>query len=58
LRIPVGIGYNISEKLRLGINYNFGLTDITTNDDVTMRNNWGSIVLAYVVTKKYKKDKK
>ena len=47
-RIPITIGYNISNHLSLGISYSFGLTDITKNDNETLRNNWGSIALAYV----------
>ena len=48
-RIPVTIGYNISDHLSLGISYSFGLTDITKNDNETLRNNWASISLAYKI---------
>ena len=51
-RVPVGLGYNIFHNLKLGIAYNFGLTDNTKNDDEKLRNNWGSIALAYVFKKK------
>ena len=51
-RIPIGLGYNITQNLKLGIAYNFGLTDITKNDNVILRNNWGSIALVYVFKKK------
>jgi len=51
-RIPVGLGYSISSNLKLGIAYNFGLTDITRNDNEKLRNNWGSIALVYVFKKK------
>ena len=48
-RIPVTIGYNISDHLSAGISYSFGLTDITKNDNETLRNNWASISLAYKI---------
>ncbi|MFK5856222.1 MAG: porin family protein [Bacteroidota bacterium] len=51
-RVPIGLGYNITQNLKLGIAYNFGLTDITKNDDEILRNNWGSIALVYVFKKK------
>ena len=51
-RVPVGLGYNISRDLKVGISYHFGLADITKNDNEKLRNNWGSIALAYVFKKK------
>ena len=51
-RVPVGLAYSISPNLKLGIAYNFGLTDITKYDVEKLRNNWGSIAIAYVFKKK------
>ena len=51
-RVPIAFGYGIADNLFLGISYNFGLTDITKNDNVKMKNNWGSIALVYVFKKK------
>jgi len=51
-RVPVGLGYNISRNMKVGIAYHFGLTDITKNDSEILRNNWGSIAIAYVFKKK------
>ena len=51
-RVPVGFGYDISDNLKIGIAYNFGLTDITKNDDENLKNNWGSIAIVYVFKKK------
>ncbi len=51
-RVPVGLGYDISYNMKVGIVYNFGLTDITKNDSEILRNNWGSIALVYVFKKK------
>jgi outer membrane protein with beta-barrel domain len=51
-RVPVGLGYNISRDLKVGISYHFGLTDITKNNNEKLRNNWGSMALAYVFKKK------
>ena len=48
-RIPITLGYHISDHLSLGLSYSFGLTDITKNDEETLRNNWGSIALAYLL---------
>ena len=48
-RIPITIGYNISNRLAVGLNYNFGLSDITVNDNMTVRNNWGSLGLVYKI---------
>ena len=48
-RIPITLGYYITDHLSLGISYSFGLTDITKNDNETLRNNWGSISLAYKI---------
>lgn len=48
-RIPITLGYNITDHLSVGINYSFGLTDITKNDNESLRNNWGSIALAYKI---------
>ena len=53
-RIPVTLGYNISDKLAIGISYSFGLSDITPDDDLVLKNNWGSISLAYIFMKKEK----
>ena len=51
-RVPVGLGYNVSRNLKLGLAYSFGLTDITKNDNETFRNNWGSLAIAYLFRKK------
>ena len=51
-RIPITLGYHISENLAIGINYNFGLSDITRFDDESLKNNWASISLAYLFNKK------
>ena len=48
-RIPITLGYYITDHLSVGISYSFGLTDITKNDHETLRNNWGSISLAYKI---------
>ena len=48
-RIPITLGYNITDHLSVGIGYSFGLTDITKNDNETLRNNWGSLALAYKI---------
>ena len=53
-RIPVTLGYNISDKLAIGISYSFGLTDISPDDNEKLRNNWGTISLAYIFMKKVK----
>ena len=47
-RIPIAFGYGLTRNLMIGIGYNFGLTDITKNDDAILHNNWGSISLAYL----------
>ena len=47
-RIPITLGYSISEHVASGVSYSFGLTDITKNDDEALRNNWASISLAYL----------
>ena len=47
-RIPITLGYYVSDHWSLGISYSFGLTDITKNDKEDLRNNWGSISVAYV----------
>lgn len=51
-RVPVGVAYNISEKLKCRIEYNFGITDININNNMTNRNNWGSLTIAYVLKEK------
>ena len=48
-RIPVTVGYNITRHLSIGLNYNFGLSDISKNDNMKMKNNWGSLALAYKI---------
>ena len=48
-RIPVTLGYNITSHLSIGLNYNFGLSDISKNDNVNLKNNWGSLALAYKI---------
>ena len=48
-RIPITLGYNITDHLSVGIGYSFGLTDITKNDNESLRNNWGSLSLAYKI---------
>ena len=53
-RIPVTVGYNLSNHLAIGINYNFGLSSITPDANEKLRNNWGSIALAYIFGKKDK----
>jgi hypothetical protein len=42
-RIPMTLGDYISDHLSAGISYSFGLTDITKNDNESLRNNWESI---------------
>lgn len=46
--IPIGVSYDITNNLKLGAIYVYGLTDITKNDNVKMKNNWGSISIAYL----------
>jgi len=46
--IPFGVSYNISNNLQFRVIYVYGLTDITKNVTVKMKNNWGNISLAYL----------
>ena len=51
-RVPVGLSYSISQKIKIGFAYSFGLTDITKNDTEKLRNNWGSLALVYMFKKR------
>ena len=53
-RIPVTLGYNFTDHLALGINYNFGLSSIMPDATEKLKNNWGSIALAYIFGNKDK----
>ncbi len=48
--IPIGISYDICSNLQLGAMYNIGLTNTTKNNtgDDNLKNNWGSISIAYL----------
>ena len=51
-RIPITLGYAITDHFSIGLNYNISLTDLTPLDDIKLKNNWGSLALAYIITKK------
>ena len=53
-RIPVTLGYNLSDHFAVGINYNFGLSSIMPDAAEKLKVNWGSIALAYIFGKKDK----
>ena len=46
--IPIGVSYDIRKNLQFGVIYSYGLTDITKNDAVKLKNNWGCITLSYI----------
>ena len=54
-RIPIEIGYYISDNLSLSVGYNIGLRDISESDNTTQKNNWASISLAYIIRTKRNK---
>ena len=53
-RVPVTLGYNFTDHLAMGINYSFGLSSIMPDAAEKLRNNWGSIALAYIFGQKGK----
>lgn len=55
LGIPLGINFRISNNLQLNGVYSFGMSDITENDNLSLKNNWGSISISYLFQKKKNK---
>ena len=53
-RIPVTLGYNLTNNLAVGISYSFGLSDITPDTAGKNNNNWGSLAVVYMFKKKKK----
>lgn len=53
-RIPVTLGYNLTNNLAVGISYSFGLSDVTPDTAEKNKNNWGSLALVYMFKKKKK----
>ena len=50
--IPLGVSFKISNNLQLNGLYAFGIKDITENDNLSLKNNWGSISISYLFQKK------
>ena len=50
--IPFGVSFKISNNLLLNGVYSFGMRDITENDNLSLKNNWGSISISYLFQKK------
>ncbi|MEQ3664310.1 MULTISPECIES: porin family protein [unclassified Olleya] len=50
LGIPIGVSYDLSKNLQLGLSYNIGLTDILDNNPNSdkLTNNWGNFSLTYI----------
>jgi hypothetical protein len=49
--IPITIGYDVTQHWQLGLSYNIGLQDITTNNTFAdpLKNYWGTLTLTYVL---------
>lgn len=46
--IPIAVSYNITPRIEIGASYNFGLLNTSYIPGTTLKNNWGTLTLAYV----------
>lgn len=46
--IPVAVNYNITQRIELGACYNIGLLNKSYIPGTTLKNNWGTLTIAYV----------
>lgn len=46
--IPITINFSISQRVELGACYNFGLLNTSYFPETTLKNNWGTMTIAYV----------
>jgi hypothetical protein len=46
--IPIAVSYNISPRIEIGACYNIGLLNKSYIPGTTLKNNWGTLTVAYV----------
>ena len=46
--IPIAVRYNITSRIETGACYNFGLLNKSNMPGTTLKNNWGTLTIAYV----------
>jgi len=46
--IPIAVSYNITSRIEMGACYNFGLLNKSYIPGTTLKNNWGTLTMAYV----------
>ena len=46
--IPIAVCYNITSRIETGACYNFGLLNKSKTPGTTLKNNWGTLTIAYV----------
>lgn len=46
--IPIAVNYNITPSIEIGACYNFGLLNKSYISGTTLKNNWGTLTIAYV----------
>ncbi len=46
--IPIAVNYNITSRIEIGACYNFGLLNKSYMPGTTLKNNWGTLTIAYV----------
>ena len=50
--IPIGMSYDITNHLQLGLVYNIGLSNLTDNGDTKYQSNWANLTIAYLFKRK------
>jgi hypothetical protein len=50
--IPIGISYNITYHLQVGLIYNIGLSNLLKDSDTNYQSNWANLTIAYMFKKK------
>lgn len=46
--IPIAVNYNMTPRIEIGACYNFGLLNKSYIPGTTLKNNWGTLTIAYV----------
>ena len=50
--IPIGISYDITNHLQVGLVYNIGLSNLLNDSDAKYQSNWANLTIAYMFKKK------
>jgi hypothetical protein len=46
--IPIAVNYNVTQSIEIGACYNIGLLNTSYIPGTTLKNNWGTLTMAYV----------